>query len=63
MRTNVEIDDELMRQAMRASGAPTKRAAVELGLTSSRPASRCRRESRRTGVGLSGMTNRTLSGP
>ena len=32
MRTNVEIDDELMRQAMRASGAPTKRAAVELGL-------------------------------
>jgi Arc/MetJ family transcription regulator len=32
MRTTVEIDDELMRQAMRASGAPTKRAAVELGL-------------------------------
>jgi Arc/MetJ family transcription regulator len=32
MRTNIEIDDNLMRQAMRASGAPTKRAAVERGL-------------------------------
>jgi Arc/MetJ family transcription regulator len=32
MRTNIEIDDELMRDAMRASGAPTKRAAVERGL-------------------------------
>lgn len=32
MRTNIEIDDELMAQAMRSSGAPTKRAAVEQGL-------------------------------
>jgi Arc/MetJ family transcription regulator len=32
MRTNIEIDDALMRQAMRSSGAPTKRAAVEEGL-------------------------------
>jgi Arc/MetJ family transcription regulator len=32
MRTNIDIDDELMRQAMRSSGAPTKRAAVEAGL-------------------------------
>ena len=32
MRTNIEIDDQLMRQAMRSSGAPTKRAAVEEGL-------------------------------
>jgi Arc/MetJ family transcription regulator len=32
MRTNIEIDDELMRQAMRSSGALTKRAAVEEGL-------------------------------
>jgi Arc/MetJ family transcription regulator len=32
MRTNIDIDDELMRGAMRASGAPTKRAAVERGL-------------------------------
>lgn len=32
MRTNIEIDDDLMRDAMRASGAPTKRAAVEQGL-------------------------------
>lgn len=32
MRTNIEIDDRLMRRAMKASGAPTKRAAVEAGL-------------------------------
>ena len=32
MRTNIDIDDELMRAAMRASGAGTKRAAVEQGL-------------------------------
>ena len=32
MRTNIEIDDGLMREAMRASGAVTKKAAVEAGL-------------------------------
>ena len=32
MRTNIDIDDTLMRQAMRTSGARTKRAAVEEGL-------------------------------
>ncbi len=32
MRTNIDIDDGLMREAMRASGATTKRAAVEQGL-------------------------------
>jgi len=32
MRTNIEIDDQLMREAMRSSGARTKRAAVEAGL-------------------------------
>ena len=32
MRTNIEIDDELMREALRATGARTKREAVELGL-------------------------------
>jgi Arc/MetJ family transcription regulator len=32
MRTNIDIDDDLMRKAMRASGARTKRAAVERGL-------------------------------
>jgi Arc/MetJ family transcription regulator len=29
MRTNIEIDDELMKQAMKVSGAATKRAVVE----------------------------------
>jgi Arc/MetJ family transcription regulator len=32
MRTNIEIDDELMLKAMAASGAETKKAAVEEGL-------------------------------
>jgi len=32
MRTNIEIDDRLMRQALRSSGARTKRATVEAGL-------------------------------
>ncbi len=32
MRTNIEIDDRLMRQAMRPRGARTKKAAVEAGL-------------------------------
>jgi Arc/MetJ family transcription regulator len=32
MRTNIDIDDRLMREAMRRSGARTKRAAVEAGL-------------------------------
>ena len=32
MRTNIELDDELMARAMRASGARTKRAVVEEAL-------------------------------
>jgi Arc/MetJ family transcription regulator len=32
MRTNIDIDDRLMRQAMRSSGARTKRGVVEEGL-------------------------------
>jgi Arc/MetJ family transcription regulator len=32
VRTNIVIDDQLMREAMQASGARTKREAVELGL-------------------------------
>jgi len=32
MRTNIVIDEDLMRQAMQASGARSKREAVELGL-------------------------------
>jgi Arc/MetJ family transcription regulator len=32
MRTNIEIDDELMDEALRRSGAATKKAAVEEGL-------------------------------
>ena len=32
MRTNIDIDDRLMREAIRRSGAATKRAAVEAGL-------------------------------
>ncbi len=32
MRTNIEIDDELIQEALRVSGTKTKRAAVEAGL-------------------------------
>lgn len=32
MRTNIDIDDDLMREAMQASGERTKRAVVERGL-------------------------------
>lgn len=32
MRTNIEIDDVLMAEAMAASGAKTKRDAVEIAL-------------------------------
>jgi Arc/MetJ family transcription regulator len=32
MRTNIEIDDKLMKQALRLTGCKTKRAVVEAGL-------------------------------
>ena len=32
MRTNIEIDDELLQKALRVSGLKTKRAVVEAGL-------------------------------
>lgn len=32
MRTNIVIDDQLMRDTLRATGLRTKREAVELGL-------------------------------
>ena len=32
MRITIDIDDDLMREALKASGLPTKRAAVEEGL-------------------------------
>lgn len=32
MRTNIVIDDELMKEALKATGVSTKREAVELGL-------------------------------
>ena len=32
VRTNIEIDDKLMKDALKATGSRTKREAVELGL-------------------------------
>jgi Arc/MetJ family transcription regulator len=32
MRTNIEIDDKLMNDVLKATGARTKKEAVELGL-------------------------------
>ncbi|MEX2495997.1 MAG: type II toxin-antitoxin system VapB family antitoxin [Woeseia sp.] len=34
MRTNIVIDEKLMAEAIKASGARTKKEAVELGLKS-----------------------------
>jgi Arc/MetJ family transcription regulator len=34
MRTNIEIDDRLMKDALKVTGAKTKKEAVELGLKS-----------------------------
>ena len=32
MRTNISINDQLMEEALKASGLPTKKAVVEEGL-------------------------------
>ncbi len=32
VRTNIEIDDKLMRDALRVTGTKTKKEAVELGV-------------------------------
>jgi Arc/MetJ family transcription regulator len=32
MRTNIDIDDKLMAEAMKASGLKTKKAVVELAM-------------------------------
>jgi len=32
MRTNIEIDDELMNEVLELTGLPTKRAAVDVAL-------------------------------
>lgn len=32
MRTNIELDDDLVAEAMKLSGAKTKREVVEMGL-------------------------------
>jgi Arc/MetJ family transcription regulator len=32
MRTNIEIDDSLLKKVMKGSGARTKRAAVEIAM-------------------------------
>ena len=32
MRTNIELDDDLIAKAMKLSGLPTKKATVELAL-------------------------------
>ncbi len=43
MRTNIVIDDKLMKETLRATGLKTKREAVELGL---RTLLRLRRQAR-----------------
>jgi len=43
MRTNIDIDDELMEEAMKATGQRTKKAAVEEALRQAVQAARRRR--------------------
>lgn len=53
MRTSIVIDDELMAQALKASGAKTRKEAVELGLKTRQPARRPRSSVRNTLYGSS----------
>ncbi len=53
MRTNIVIDDKLIRQAMRATGLKTKRAVVEEGL-------RLLIQGNHTGLPLRGRTSAAL---
>lgn len=54
MRTNIEIDDLLMAEALEASGARTKREAVELGLSTLVRLKRQERLRRLRGAGWEG---------
>ena len=49
MRTNIVIDDKLMEEVLRLTGAKTKREAVELGL---KTLIRLKRQSRLHGFAL-----------
>jgi Arc/MetJ family transcription regulator len=51
MRTNIEIDDELLAEAMALTGEPTKRAMVEAAL---RAIVRLKRQ-KRAGMDLAGI--------
>jgi Arc/MetJ family transcription regulator len=63
MRTNIEIDDQLLSRAMMATGLPTKRATVEEGL---RLLVRLRRQSKALaelkGLGWEGDLDRMRQG-
>jgi Arc/MetJ family transcription regulator len=51
MRTNIEIDDELLAEAMALTGEPTKRATVEAAL---RAVVRLKRQ-KQAGMNLAGI--------
>ena len=58
MRTNIDIDDTLMADAMEATGATTKREAVHLALTSAVRAARQRKAwDELRGIGWEGDLN------
>ncbi|MDQ3030030.1 MAG: type II toxin-antitoxin system VapB family antitoxin [Actinomycetota bacterium] len=54
MRTNIEIDEQLMAEAQRIAGAPTKRATVDYALREL-----VRRKRRQTTLGLRGQVEWT----
>jgi Arc/MetJ family transcription regulator len=57
MRTNIEINDELIREALRVSGLKTKRAAVEAGLKTLIRLSRIRLNRQQKILDLAGKVN------
>jgi len=54
MRTNIDIDDDLLAEAQRIAGTTTKRATVEVALTEL-----VARERRRRALGLRGTVDWT----
>jgi Arc/MetJ family transcription regulator len=63
MRTNIEIDDDLLAAAMRATGQTTKRATVEEALRAVvRMAERRRAIERLAGIGWEGDLDASREG-
>jgi Arc/MetJ family transcription regulator len=64
MRTNIDIDDKLMAEAIRVSGAASKRAAVQMALQLLiRTRGQAALRNLRGKIGWEGDTDTTRRGP